>query len=466
MMDLVNLTLVFCGVFPRMSVMHKASPDSSIFAIRLLAIWLAAFSGHANAEVDDLVRQARALLEKNQAKQAFELLEPQEATRAGDPDFDTTMGIAANDTEQFTRAVFALERVLSVQPENSRARAELGRALFAVGDNQAARKVLLETKKENIPAEAAANIDKFLQAIDRSDEAAKSSVKTFIETSLGYDTNINSGPGNANVAVPAFGGAVFTLSNANLSTKDSYVTLGTGLSARRVLDPRWSLIGNLSVNGRVHGQNKTFDATQVDGNAGASYRYDKHEFSAVVQAGSYYVNAAKARDQAGLVGEWTYRVSGEQQWSSYVQWGQLSYPTQAARNADRTVIGTSYAHGFRSGLLLFAGAYVGTEKEKDRAFPNLGHTLYGIRTGAQQMLSEEVSLFGGLSYENRKYGGQDALFLVTRQDNQFNLNLGLNWVPARLWKVTPQLSLTSVESNIPTSKFNRAVFAVTLRRDF
>ena len=75
--------------------------------------------------MDDLVRQARALLDKNQAKQAFDLLEPQEAARAGDPDFDTTMGIAANDTEQFTRAVFALERVLSVQPENSRARAEL-----------------------------------------------------------------------------------------------------------------------------------------------------------------------------------------------------------------------------------------------------------------------------------------------------------------------------------------------------
>ena len=433
----------------------------------MLTVCLGLFSGQASAEVDELVKQARVLLDKGQAKQAFELLEPQEAVRAGDPDFDTTMGIAANDTEQFTRAVFALERVLSVQPENSRARAELGRALFAVGDNTGARKVLLETKKDTIPAEAAATIDKFLQAIDRSDEAAKSSIKTYIETSLGYDTNINSGPGNPNVAVPAFGGLVFTLNNANLSTKDGFATLGTGVSGRRVLDdPRWSLIGNFSANGRVHGQNKAFDATQVDGNAGASYRYDKHEFSAVVQAGSFYVNAAKARDQAGLVGEWTYRMNGEQQWSSYVQWGQLSYPGQTARNADRTVIGTSYAHGFRSGLLLFAGVYAGTEKQKDSAFPNLGHALYGIRTGAQYMLPEEVSLFGGLSYENRKYGGQDALFLVTRRDNQFNLNLGLNWVPARLWRVTPQLSLTSVKSNIPTSDFNRTVFAVTLRRDF
>ena len=88
--------------------------------------------GQVHAELDAVVRDARALLEKGQAKPAFELLEPLEAARAGDPDFDTVLGIAANETAQYTRAVFALERVLSVQPENSRARAELGRALFAV----------------------------------------------------------------------------------------------------------------------------------------------------------------------------------------------------------------------------------------------------------------------------------------------------------------------------------------------
>ena len=77
---------------------------------------LALFSCQASAEVDELVKQARVLLDKRQAKQAFELLEPQEAARAGDLDFDTTMGIAANDNEQFTREVFALERVFSVQP--------------------------------------------------------------------------------------------------------------------------------------------------------------------------------------------------------------------------------------------------------------------------------------------------------------------------------------------------------------
>lgn len=427
---------------------------------------LAIFGSPSSAEVDDLVRQARALLEKGQAKQAFDLLEPQEARRAGDPDFDTTLGIAANDSEQHTRAVFALERVLSVQPENSRARAELGRALFAVGDNVGARKVLQETKRDNIPREAAATIDQFLQAIDRSEEAAKSSLRFYIETSLGHDSNINGGPGNALVAVPAFGGLVLTLGAANVSTADTFGTLGTGLSARRVLDPRWSVLANVSVNDREHGKFRTFDTFQVDGNVGASYRYDKHEFTAAVQAGSFYVDSARVRDQSGVVGEWTFRPDGENQWSSYLQIGTLSYPTQGARNADRVVLGTSYAYNFRSGLLLFGGAYVGEEKQKNRALPHLGHRLYGLRTGSQLSLSEFVSGFAALSYENRRYGGPDPLFLVTRQDNQYNLNLGLNWVPAKSWKVTPQVSYTSVKSNVAISDFRRSAFAVNLRKDF
>jgi tetratricopeptide (TPR) repeat protein len=434
----------------------------------LLAALLACGAGFVHAEVDALVRDARALLDKGQAKEAFDLLEPQETPRAGDPDFDTVLGIAANETGQFTRAVFALERVLSVQPENSRARAELGRALFSVGDTVASRRVLLETKKDNIPAEAAATIDQFLQAIDKTEEAARSSVKAYVEAGFGYDTNINSGPGNANVAVPAFGGAVFTLNNTGVATKDNYAMVGAGVSARYVVDPRWSLIANVSGNGRGHQnqQNNAFNSMQLDANAGASYRYEKHEFTGVVQVGSYDVNGSRARDQAGVVGEWTYRLDGFRQLSSYIQLGSLSYPGQTIRNANRTVIGTSYAHAFRNGFLAFGGAYVGTEKEKNSAFPQFGHKLFGLRSGVQQEIDQNLSLFGGLSYENRRYNGQDPLFLVNRKDDQWNLNLGLNWIPGKFWRVTPQLSYTAVKSNVVISDFNRVVLSINVRRDF
>jgi hypothetical protein len=70
-------------------------------------------------------------------------------------------------------------------------------------------------------------------------------------------------------------------------------------------------------------------------------------------------------------------------------------------------------------------------------------TLSAFAPASQKTLSDTLALFGSVSYEDRKYGGADPLFLVTRHDKQWNLNLGLNWVPAKLWRVTPQLTLTS-----------------------
>ena len=432
----------------------------------LLAGLIGLLTSPAYAEVDALVTDARRMLASGQAQQAFDLLSPYETPRAGDPDFDTVLGIAANETGQFTQAVFALERALAVQPENSRARAELGRALFSVGDTRASRKVLLEAKRENIPQGAADTIDQFLQAIDRTEESARSSVKPYFESTFGYDTNINSGPGSANVAVPVFGGAIFTLNPNGVETKDAFVTLGGGVSGRYVIDPRWSLIGNVSGNVRTNAKYNDFNTGQLDANGGASYRHEKNELSGVVQVGTYTVGGSRARDQQGLVGEWTYRPDGFQQWSTYLQWGKLSYPSQSLRDADRAVAGTSYAYAFRDGLLVFGGGYVGTEKQYSSAAPQLGHKLIGARLGAQKSMREDLALFGNVSFENRSYGGVDPLFLVTRGDKQTNLNIGLNWVPAKFWRVTPQLSLASVRSNVAISDFRKTVLSVTLRRDF
>jgi tetratricopeptide (TPR) repeat protein len=428
------------------------------------AVLLLASSAHA--EVDALVRESLLLAEQGKAQQAFDQLAAVETQRAGDPDFDTVLGIAANETGQFTRAVFALERALTVQPGNSRARAELGRALFSLGDNQAARQVLQETKRDGIPPEAARKIDEFLQAIDRNEEAARSSIRAYVEAGVGVDSNINSGPSNANVAVPALGGLVLTLGAAGVELKDSFSSLGAGISGRFVIDPRLSLIAGASGNTRFNSDYNDFDTQQLDVSAGASYKVDKDEFTAAVQAGTFYVDNRGVRDQRGLVAEWTHRPDAASQWSTYLQASTLRYPGQNLRDANRYVLGASYATAFRGGLLAFGGVYAGTESERAAGVPHLGHRVAGLRAGLQQSVNADVDVFANMGYEERRYGGADPLFLVTRRDRQTSLNLGLTWVPVVNWRITPQLSLLKTSSNIAISDFSKHVLSVTVRRDF
>lgn len=435
----------------------------------LLALLLAAFMlpTESRAEADALVREALTLTQTGQSAKAFAMLDAKEAERAGDPDFDTVLGIAANETGQFTRAIFALERVLAVQPQNARARAELGRALFAVGDNVAARRLLQETKGQGIPVEAAKTIDQFLQAIDRIDEAGRSSIKGYVEATLGHDSNANSGPTNPNVAVPVLGNIVVVLAPAGVETKSTFASIGGGLSGRYIMDPRWSLIGNATASARFNsGSADQFNNDQIDLSGGAAYRVERNEYSVVAQYGTYGVDGSRVRNQYGLVGEWTYRLDGFRQFTSYVQLTKLKYPQQTVRDANRNVIGGSYAHLFRDGMLAYGGVYFGEENEDAAGRPDLGHKLTGVRAGVQKPFSETLAAFVTLGYEHRKFGGPDPIFLVTRKDKQTNLNVGLSWVPAKSWRITPQIAFTSTSSNVVIADYDRTVVSVTARREF
>lgn len=433
----------------------------------LLAALLLAAQVPAQAEADTVVRNALSMVDSGQPQQAFAALEPLETSRAGDPDFDTVFGIAANGTGNYTRAIFALERVLAVQPGNARARAELGRAMFAVGDTQGARTLLQQTKDQGIPVEAAGTIDQFLQAIDRVEESGRSSWKGFVEAGIGDDSNINSGPSNNIVAVPLFGGLPLTLNPAGVKTSAGFATLAAGISGRYVVDPRWSLIGNATTNWRGHsGSNDQFDTAQTDINGGVSYRVERNDYSLVAQYSTYGVDGSRARDSAGLVGEWTYRFDGYRQVTSYLQYAKLTYPQQGVRDADRTVIGSTYAHLFPHGVLVYGGFYLGTEKESAANVPHLGHDLIGLRLGVQKPLSQSLALFAALGYEGREFGGRDPLFLVTRKDDQTNFNVGLSWSPAPLWRVTPQIAWTRSSSNIVINDYSKRAVSVVARREF
>jgi len=418
----------------------------------------------AHAELDDLVRKALAMTESGQSKQAYELLEPFEVQRAGDPDFDTVFGIAANQSGEHARAIMALERATIVQPANARARAELGRAMFAVGDSKTARALLQQAKEQGAPPQAALTIDQFLRAIDVAEAQMQSSAKAYVEVALGRDSNISSGPANANVAVPNIGGVVLAANTVKRSA--TFGNLAAGVSARHIVDSRWSLVGNASINKRLNANESVFNNRQVSLFGGASYRLDRQEFTAALAYEDYNLNGATNRSLRGLVGEWSFRMDDAREVGAYVQHSLLHYPGQPLRDAHRTVIGGSYAQQFDSGIVAWGGVYAGRENESASGVPHLGHHMFGLRTGVQKTIRADMSAFVALNHERRGYGGRDPFFLVTRHDNQTTLAIGLNWVPAKTWRVSPQLNLIRNDSTVIVNDYNRTSLSVSARKEF
>src|SRR2546427_9945645 len=91
------------------------------------------------AFADQITDRARLLLQQKNPQAAYRLLDPLESQRAGDPEYDYLLGIAALDSGERERAVFALERVLAVNPKHAQPRPEIPRPYFEMGVHENAQ---------------------------------------------------------------------------------------------------------------------------------------------------------------------------------------------------------------------------------------------------------------------------------------------------------------------------------------
>jgi tetratricopeptide (TPR) repeat protein len=440
--------------------MHRIA---SIPAV-LIALW---FFGVGAAYADPLLDQARALIDGNRGAEAYALLEPQAANRSGDPQFDLLLGSAAIDAGENTRAVFALERVLALEPGNARARAEMARAYLALGETDAARREFAIVKEHGVPPAVAANIEHLLSIADQFDDRTRPSFKAFVEAGVGIDSNISSSMGTANVAFPGMSGVLMTFGPAFMADGDNFTTLAAGLRYRNPLGGGVSFLAGGRIDQRVNATNHRFDTTSFDGNAGFQWDRDIDQFTLQAQTNTLWIESDRYRTANGFIGQWMRNLGPRDQGALYVQYAENYYPNQRLRDADRWTTGGSLGHAFDGGISAYAGAYVGFEKERADNMRNLRHSLNGLRFGTEWRRNDSETYFAQLTHERRSYHGIEPWPVMTRRvDTQVSLGLGMNWIPAKNWLVTPQVMTMHNDSNIAINEFHRETASVTVRRDF
>lgn len=433
-------------------------------------IALVLLSGSALGADDDLLAHANQLLKSGKAQQAYVLLAPLQSERAGDQNYDYLLGLAALDSGKPNEAIFALERVLAVNPDHLQARAEIARAYYAAGEVAASQQEFETVKKQNPPKEVNAAIEKYLNAIEQAREAERTTVRGYLEAAVGSDSNVNGATSSNQIAIPAFGGAVATLSATGVALNDTFSMVSAGFNVRHPLSPEWAVFGGAGFNQRVNStkSNNIFDNGGLDGNVGVNLNKGTDNYSVALQLQSFNVNNSPYRDATGLTAQWLHSLNNSSQVSSYFQYTDLHYPGQDIRDAQRYIIGAAYANalGGEYAPIIYVGAYAGQEKTRRSNVPYLGHDPLGLRAGGEMKINPESTLFGSLNVESRNYGGQDPLFLVNRKDTQTDLRVGLGYVPAQKWTVTPSIAYTRNGSNVVISDYTRTMYSITVRRDF
>lgn len=421
----------------------------------------------ADTQSNPPYQQAELLIQSGDYEAAYQVLLPLEQQFAGKLDFDMLLGNAAVESGHYTQGMFALERVLAIEPNHQLARAKIAKAHFFLGEVASSKTEFSYLLNQNPSAETARAIEKYLSAIDKA-MGLSTTYHGFLETGLGWDSNVNSATNANNVAVPVFGGLNFELADDAKKKSDSFFSVSGGAGLRIPTSEHISVIGNVQFAKRVNQTYQAFETAAIDLNLGVQLKYIDDTYTVALQDGQFYVDDASFRHAYGASAQWQKTFDAQNQASIYGQYSKLEYDDTPIRDADRVVLGLNYAHAFDASTqpVVFLGAYIAQEDAVRANTRFLDQDIYGVRAGGQLVVAPSWLAYVSAGYESRDYQAEDLAFLRKRKDDQYDITLGVNYVPARYWTVKPQISLIKNNSNIELNAFERATMSIQIRRDF
>ncbi len=471
---------------------------SSFFRARTTSVKLAiAISALVSSELMFAQSQSPAsqiaqLNATGRSAEAYTLAMQQLPQYEGDPAFDLHYGVAAVDTGRASEGAFALERVLMYQPNNDYARLELGRAYFALEEDERAEKEFNQVLASNPPEEVIQNVRPYLRAIDNRRSKRETTVVANVELGSGYDSNVLASPDTDTFFIPLLGDEA-TLASREFG--DVFYQFRGDVSVNHPIRPGISLFasGNMNLRENRDGfelldpddQSSAVGLGRIFGygtRGGARLEKGAHNFSLSAEYNVMEIDKKGYRDSLGLRSSWRYTWTPQTAVTLFGQVTELSYDDLKFKDSLMSMGGLSVQHQFIASMrpMLTIGGVIGDESADNEQLPGALATADRDIVGANASITLtpaadwQVSL--GYEIQQNKYSG-DALHalpsgssggdvFIKRDDEQKTFRAGLAWLPVDNVLLKLDGSLGGTDSNIAIFDYDRNQLVFSVRYTF
>lgn len=416
--------------------------------------------------------EIRALLEQGRSKEAYALGQKHPG-ELGKPEFDFYYGIAATDSGNAGEGVLAFERYVVQFPENIRARLELARAYFVLGEMVRAREEFEAVSRRKPPADVQATIDRFMDSIRAQESRYTPTGSLWVEFGGGHDTNVNSGVGNGLITVPALGNLQLQVSQAGVKSADNFLSLAAGAQGSLPVAPGVALLGGLQVDGKFQSNafDQQFDQTNLSAYGGVSVIKDRDLWRLTGSYSTLQVDYTRFRHVGAIGGEWHRQLDERNTASVFAQYARMDYPTQPVRDADFYALGAGWRHAMQHRLqpVFQLQALVGQEKNQASPGPvrrDLSRDLVTLRAGATITPAPAWGVSAGVAYTRSDFKAPDTLFAVARKDDYVGLDASVSYRWDKQWSLKGEMLYSDNRSNLSLYRYDRNVFTVKARYEF
>ncbi len=437
----------------------------------LLAVTVLMVSAHAD---ESALAAAQKMLDEGNAAAAYDMLKPLENDLAGDANFDYLFGLAALDSGNKLDAVFALERVVDLNPTHGPARAELARAYLALGETDDAQTEFEKVQAMDVPPEALQTIERYMSNIELFHDATRTRFRPWVRTAIGYDTNVNGATSvNGLIPIPLLNNLGVFVAGAENSPIWT-IGAGTRFTSPLDVDRGLSLFGRIGLDHRLTVDEADFSTLIGSGQLGIKKKQGKNTFSLAADANIAKIDGGTGirgdQESAGATAEWQYTPGKYDQITTFANFSLVRYPEQRVRDVNRFTGGIGYGHAFADSPgtpIVFASVFGGfDDAQSNSRGDHFGREFFGGRLGASYQPGERHTLSVSMTYQHSDYDEPDPAFLFKRDDDFFSVIGQYRFQYDENWSVTPHIGYTNNDSNIVINDYDRFEVMVTFRNDF
>jgi len=407
------------------------------------------------------LKVAADFLKNKDYQKAYELLQSGYEKTNATADELFLLGMAAKQIGKFMEASNYLEHLLKLKPKAHRAKLELAQIARILGDDDKAKRYLLNVKSSNPPHLVAENIDRFLKAIETGEGAMKS-WQLFASVGWQFDTNANAGPNSETVS---FFGLPFSLSDDAKPIEDQALAVSVGgYHFARITDSfKWK--SNLSVNWTAHEKLESLDSLVVSASTGASWQ-QTHKLSWNLSFIGDFVRVGYKNDfysaSFGLAPQMRYAITKQLSFNFNSTFSQRKYNHQRKRDAGRWTIAPSLGYSFNNNTFVKAGYLMGQEEAELSFFTQ---DFWGFNGMLFHNFGYGINLSANATFIDTRYKGKEAAHNKRRHDRMLrtgvNLSYHLNFIDSA---ISASYNYTDNESNLEIYQYDRHQLFLTLRK--
>ena len=421
--------------------------------VAMLSIFAVVQSASAGV-VDDL----RKLVDAGQFDGAYALA-AKHTDLAGNPHYDFLYGLAAVNTNQRAQGVLALERHLMAVPANDRARLELAKAYFEMGDYTRSRQEFEFVLRYAPPPEVQKNIQRYLdQMTSREAASAKVAARMYLEWGLGHDSNVNAGTFHDSILGQQLA------PNDSARASDSLFTqvMAGGQWLRRV-DNSLTLHAGADFDWKHNPSAQDFNTHNLGGYMGFSVQKGPSQYKLTLSDGQLWVGGDAYRNTLSLTGEATrYGLGDGYVLSGVAQYAELNY-ADAFEDSDANMVtlGGGLQKTFATPWRPTLGLNLNWSNEANQNMRDwMSRDYVTARFSFSANPTQQLAFSLGLGLTRSDFEEVDLAFGTKRQDNTLVFDAGINYLIDKHWILRSDLQYTENRSNQDLYDYRRTMVGV------